>query len=92
MDLQLGSQTDFLPECPPCLVTLTTNGIGEGGRNETMFNVGVMYQKMDEDNWPDLLEKHNQQYCKPPLPASEIVLIQDQLPKKEYQYGCKSLR
>ena len=30
MDLQLGSKTDFMPECPPCLVTLTTNGIGEG--------------------------------------------------------------
>ena len=89
MDLQLGSKTDFMPECPPCLVTLTTNGIGEGGRNETMFNIGVMYQKMDEDNWPDLLERHNQQYCQPPLPASEIVLIQDQLRKKEYQYGCK---
>ncbi len=89
MDLQLSSKTNFMPECPPCLVTLTTNGIGEGGRNETMFNIGVMYQKMDEDNWPSLLEKHNQQYCKPPLPASEIVDIQDQLRKKEYQYGCK---
>ena len=89
MGLQLGSETDFLPECPPCLVKLTNMGIGEGNRNETMFNVGVMYQKMDPDNWQGLLEQHNVQYVNPPLPASEIVQIQDQLTKKEYQYGCK---
>ena len=89
MGLQLGSETDFLPECPPCLVKLTNMGIGEGNRNETMFNVGVMYQKMDPDNWRGLLEQHNVQYVNPPLPASEIVQIQDQLTKKEYQYGCK---
>lgn len=89
MDLQLGSTTEFMPECPPCLVTITTNGIGEGGRNETMFNIGVMYQKMDPDGWQQLLERHNNQYCNPPLPASEIVQIQQQLSRKEYQYACK---
>lgn len=89
MGLQLGSETDFMPECPPCLVKLTNMGIGEGNRNETMFNVGVMYQKMDPENWRGLLEQHNTQYVNPPLPASEIVQIQDQLSKKEYQYGCK---
>lgn len=89
MDLQLGASTEFMPECPPCLVTLTSMGIGEGARNETMFNVGVMYQKMDPDNWRNLLEQHNVQYVNPPLPAAEIVQLQQTLDKKEYQYGCK---
>lgn len=89
MDLQLGTSTEFMPECPPCLVTLTSMGIGEGVRNETMFNVGVMYQKMDPDNWRSLLEQHNAQYVSPPLPAAEIVQLQQTLEKKEYQYGCK---
>ena len=46
-------------------------------------------RKLDADNWKALLEKHNQQYMNPPLAASEVVIVQKQLEKKDYNYRCK---
>lgn len=89
MDLQLESGTDFLPDWPPCLSHLTKSGIPEGGRNTTLFNVGLVYKKSHPEDWRQKLEEHNRQYCEPPLTASEIVALQNQLDRKEYHYQCK---
>ncbi len=89
MDLQLGSGTDFLPDWPPCLSHLTKNGIPEGGRNTTLFNVGLVYKQSHPESWKQKLEEHNRQYCDPPISASEIVALQNQLDRKEYFYQCK---
>ena len=88
-ELQLGVSPDVLPQGPPCLQQLTEYGVPEGGRNNAMLNVGLFYKMSSPDAWKDLLEKHNQEYCTPPLPAKEIVTIQNQLEKKEYYYTCK---
>ena len=87
--LELGVSSDILPQGPPCLQQLTEYGVPEGGRNMAMLNVGLFYKMSSPDAWKDLLEKHNQSYCNPPLPAKEIVTIQNQLEKKEYYYTCK---
>jgi hypothetical protein len=55
----------------------------------TLLNVGVYYKQAAPNDWKELLEKHNQDYCNPPLPAREVVLVQEQLEKKEYFYTCK---
>jgi hypothetical protein len=39
-------------------------------------------------NWKTLLEEHNAKDFHPPLPASEIVTIQNQVEKKEWGYLC----
>ena len=44
---------------------------------------------MYPDSWELVLERWNQKYCKPALPASEIVTIVNQHKKKEYGYLCK---
>jgi len=88
--IKLGSDKGLLPDGPPCLQQLTEFGIPEGGRNMTLLNVGVYYKQSSPKNWKELLEKHNQDYCNPPLPAREVVLVQEQLDKKEYFYTCKS--
>ena len=87
--ISLGGSDDVLPKGPPCLQQLTEFGIPEGGRNNTLLNIGVYYKQAAPNDWKVLLEKHNQKYCNPPLPAREIVLIQEQLDKKEYFYTCK---
>ena len=88
-EFELTSKSDVLPNGPPCLQQLTEHGIPEGGRNNTMINIGVYYKLSSPENWKELLEKHNQNYCNPSLPAKEIVTIQEQLEKKEYFYTCK---
>ena len=88
--LEFGATSEVvLPDGPPCLQKLTDFGIPEGGRNVTLLNVGVYYKQASPNDWKALLEKHNQDYCNPPLPAREVVLVQEQLEKKEYFYTCK---
>ncbi|WP_339663464.1 TOTE conflict system archaeo-eukaryotic primase domain-containing protein [Croceibacter atlanticus] len=88
-DIVIGTNKNILPSGPPCLRQLTEFGIPEGGRNNTMLNIGLYYKMASPENWKDLLEKHNNDHCTPPLPAKEIVTIQNQLEKKEYFYACK---
>ena len=85
----IGVNASVLPHGPPCLQQIAEFGIPEGGRNNTLLNVGVYFKMVDPSNWKQLLEKANQDYCSPPLPASEIVTIQRQLEKKDYIYSCK---
>ena len=87
--ISLSSDKTIIPDGPPCCQQLTEFGIPEGGRNTTLLNVGIYYRKCAPNDWKDLLEKHNRDYCNPPLPAREVVVIQDQLDKKEYAYTCK---
>jgi hypothetical protein len=87
--IKLGSDSQVLLDGPPCCQKLTEFGVPEGGRNTTLLNVGIYYRKSSPSDWRDLLEKHNQDYCTPPLPAKEIVIIQEQLEKKDYAYTCK---
>jgi hypothetical protein len=88
-ECKIGVGENVLPNGPPCLQQIAEYGIPEGGRNNTLLNIGVYYRMVDPENWKQLLEKANQQYCSPPLPATEIVTIQRQLEKKEYIYTCK---
>jgi len=88
-ELQVGVSAKILPQGPPCLQQLTEYGVPEGGRNTVILNVGLFYKMSSPESWKDLLEKHNQKYCDPPLPAKEMVSIQNQLEKKEYYYTCK---
>ena len=87
--ISLGSDKGLLSDGPPCCQQLTEFGIPEGGRNTTLLNVGIYYRKCAPNDWKELLEKHNREHCTPPLPAKEIVVIQEQLEKKEYVYTCK---
>lgn len=91
-DFTIGSDEKALPDGPPCLQQMTEFGIPEGGRNTVLFNCAVYYHqaKPEGDDWKQDLENHNQSHCTPPLPAREIVTIQEQLSKgKDYYYTCK---
>jgi len=86
---RIHDDDDLLPNGPPCLQQLTEFGIPEGGRNQTLMNVGIYYKLSSPSDWKEKLESHNQNYSNPPLPAKEIVDIQTRLEKKDYYYMCK---
>ena len=81
---------NLLPDGPPCLQQLSSGGIPEGGRNNTLLNIGVYYRQAHPETWAEKLEDYNREFCSPTLPAKEIVTIQNQLEKKDYYYTCKS--
>ena len=84
-----GDTDGVLPDGPPCLQQLSGGGIPEGGRNNTLLNVGVYFRQAHPETWAEKLEEYNRDFCFPALPAREIVTIQNQLEKKNYFYTCK---
>lgn len=89
MNIPIGGPANLFPGFVPCLRALLSVGVHEGGRNKTAFQLGVFLQKSQPNNWKSQLEELNVKHFAPPLPAAEIVTIQQTLEKKEYQYTCK---
>jgi len=93
--IQLGKiiieESNDLSECPPCLQVLANVGFPKGSRNNGLFNLGVFCRKAYSDTWETQLEKYNQKYLKPPLPAAEVKGVIDSLKRKTYAYKCTDL-
>jgi len=87
--IDFGTQREFMDDGPPCLQIIMTSGAMEGSRNKIMFNYGVYLKNKYPEDWMSRFEEGNVRYCKPSLPASEIVTLQQQLAKKDYYYQCK---
>ena len=87
--LQFVDEDSELQSMPPCLRIMFATSVPDGTRNKVMFHAAVTAKMMYPDNWKATLEKWNQKYCKPSLPASEVVTIQNQHEKKDYGYLCK---
>ena len=88
--LQVGSAKKEEPmmDGPPCLQILASKKIGEGGRNNGLFNLGVYLRKAYPDSWETEILTYNMQYLDPPLPLSEVNIVAKQLDRKEYAYKC----
>ena len=89
LKIPIGGAVELYPNYVPCLRSLMSMGIFEGGRNRAAFHLGVFLQKAFPQDWKSKLEEHNAKDFTPPLTASEVVAIQNTLEKKEYQYLCK---
>ena len=80
---------DHFSDGPPCLQHIMTMGFPEGGRNISLFNVGVYYRKKNPDDWQEDLMKFNYEHVSEPLPSAEINGLVKGISKKEYAYTCK---
>ena len=89
LKIPIGGPVELYPNYVPCLRSLLSLGIFEGGRNRAAFHLGVFLQKSFPEDWKSRLEEHNSKDFTPPLTAQEVVAIQNTLEKKEYQYLCK---
>lgn len=74
---------------PPCLQFMSESGFPDGGRNNALVHMGVYLKKAFPANWKEMLVDSNQKYMRPPLPAEEVVGVQRQLEKRDYEYLCK---
>jgi hypothetical protein len=64
-------------------------GFNEGGRNNSLFNVGVYYRKKNADDWQEDLMRFNYEHLEQPLPSGEVNGIIKSVSKKDYAYTCK---
>jgi hypothetical protein len=74
---------------PPCLQHLAAGGFPDGGRNNSLFHMGVYWKKANPSEWPKMVKRDNELYMKPPLPDEEVDSVIKQLQKKDYEYKCK---
>ena len=88
--IDFGTQKKTFLDAPPCLQGFLNKGVPEGTRNTVLFNVCTYCQKKDPDSWQKMFDEINQKYSSPPLPSAEVVTIQKQHEKKEYQYQCST--
>tara|TARA_R110002020_G_scaffold4445_3_gene19428 strand:- start:1712 stop:3238 length:1527 start_codon:yes stop_codon:yes gene_type:complete len=86
--IDFGTQKKTFSDAPPCLQGFLNKGVPEGTRNTVLFNVCTYCQKKSPDKWAEMFDELNQKYSTPPLPSTEVVGIQKQHEKKEYQYQC----
>jgi hypothetical protein len=80
---------EFLEEAPPCLQCLAKRGIGEGGRNKVMFNLGVYCRNRFGDDYESKMDEYNQRLITPALGHKELLQITKNVGKKSYFYTCK---
>ena len=80
---------DHFADGPPCLQHIMTMGFPEGGRNISLFNVGVYYRKKNPDDWQEDLMRFNYESLDQPLPSGEVNGLVKSVSKKDYAYTCK---
>jgi len=77
-----------IEQMPPCLNTLTKEGLPQGTRNVGLFSYGVFYRKSSPNGWQDKIRYHNQNYVSPPLGSREVDALVKSLEARTYQYKC----
>ena len=82
-----NNNSDF-KGAPPCLVTLVSQGLTEGNRNQCMFQLGVYLRQRYPDDLENKMDQYNIKYFKPPLSSKEVQTLYKQVEDKKYFYRC----
>lgn len=77
------------PWLPPCIKHKLRNGPIDTDRNKHLFQAGFFAKMEYADDWKERLEEVNHTIFQPPLPASEVVTVQNTHSKKDYGPTCK---
>jgi len=86
---KLVEPTKEIDDGPPCLQTLIEQGIGEGGRDNTLYHYAVYAKKKWEEGWEDKVTDFNAKHINPRLEFKQVQKIINQHQKTDYQYKCK---
>ena len=86
---QVALKSDELSDGPPCLQTLMEQGVGEGGRDNTLYHYAVYAKKKWKEGWEDKVSDFNANHINPRLDYKQVQKIINQHTKQEYQYKCK---
>ena len=78
-----------LNDGPPCLSTLMSQGIPEGGRDNTLYQYAVYAKKKWPNEWQTKVDEFNHKYMERPLGSAQVQKTVTQHEKKDYQYKCK---
>jgi hypothetical protein len=89
IEIKKKESNDDFEGIPPCLKTLLSNKVQEGGRNDVLFHLGVYLKKRFDKNWKTKMLLYNQKYFDPPLADDEVITCSNSVEKEDYLYKCK---
>lgn len=92
LTVQKPDEVTAIKDGPPCLQTLCSQKISEGGRNNGLFNLGVYLRKAYPDSWETEILNYNMNYLDPPLPLNEVNIVAKQLQKRIMPISVKTVR
>lgn len=88
--ISFGSSEHF-DDGPPCLQRIALEKAVVGGRNDTLFAMGVYARKKYGDEaWEGYIDTFNNEHISPPLPSREVQMICKSVGRKTYFYPCKT--
>ncbi|MFT6841380.1 MAG: hypothetical protein ACJASR_000140 [Psychroserpens sp.] len=88
-DFKIEQQFDeSYNDAPPCLQTLATIGVGEGGRNNGLFDFGVYLYKKFPDTFDEKIGEVNGKIINPPLRNDEVGGVIKSVNRKDFFYKC----
>lgn len=73
---------------PPCIVTMLTDGIEEGGRNNALTHITVYLRRAFPDDWQLMLMDINDEHVHPKMSSSDIKLISKSVDRSGFHYMC----
>lgn len=85
----LDIEYDVDSDIPPCLDVLLKSPTRNGFRNQTLFNVGVLYKKQEVEDWEEQLRAYNYREFDKPLEEKDLKSTISSLRKKNYEYTCR---
>lgn len=75
-------------DAPPCIQTLATIGIGDGARNNGLFNFAVYLKNKHPDTFDEKIMGVNGTIISPPLRLSEVESIIKSADRKDFFFKC----
>jgi hypothetical protein len=88
LEPQVRLQGDF-SDGPPCIQQLAANKVGEGGRNNVLYQMAVYAKLKHGESFADMVTQYNVQYFDPPLSHGEVNTVIKSVARKDYWYKCK---
>lgn len=76
-------------EAPPCIQKMISNGVGQGMRNEGLYNVVVYLKQAFPETWRDKAFDLNAKMFDVPLAHAEAKKTIASAGKRDYRYRCK---
>lgn len=80
---------EVLEGAPPCIQHILHQGIPDGTRNITLFNIAIYCRKKYGENFREEFAKLHERFVDEPLSFRELENICSSVEKKDYNYQCK---
>jgi hypothetical protein len=88
LNLEKGDSLGDGLDGPPCLQAMLENGVHEGERNDSLFNIAIYLKQALPERWSEKLNEVNAKHFFPPLSIGEIQSITKGIEGGSYMYGC----